>query len=223
MSPLATYNKHRIPTPSPGVPVPVKVEMWVQEVTQVSEITQDFQIGKILNSTAATTRHIYADLYINEFWDDPGLIFDDMRPCKQNLSLDHTVLNKIWKPNTCFINSKEAFIHKSPFENIFLMIFPNGSVWTNYRIKLTGWWGYYFINTHNSCPGPCEMNLQKFPMDVQRCSLTFESYNYNTEEVRMSWRQTANSHPVIIFKPIQLPDFTMTNWSVISVEQVRGE
>ena len=49
------------------------------------------------------------------------------------------------------------------------------------------------------------MNLKRFPMDVQRCSLTFESYNYNTDEVRMRWKDT----PVIVFKEIELPDFTM--------------
>lgn len=46
---------------------------------------------------------------------------------------------QLWTPNTVFINSKLASIHKSPFENIFLMIYPNGTVWANYRMKLTGW------------------------------------------------------------------------------------
>jgi hypothetical protein len=36
-----TYNKHYIPTH----PVNVRVDMWVQEVTAVSELTQDFEIG----------------------------------------------------------------------------------------------------------------------------------------------------------------------------------
>uniref|UniRef100_A0A915NM00 Neurotransmitter-gated ion-channel ligand-binding domain-containing protein n=1 Tax=Meloidogyne floridensis TaxID=298350 RepID=A0A915NM00_9BILA len=43
-----SYNKHYIPS----YPVHVRVDMWVQEVTAVSELTQDFEI----------------DLYINEFW-----------------------------------------------------------------------------------------------------------------------------------------------------------
>lgn len=35
------YNRHRLPS----IPVTVRIEMWVQEVTSVSEITQDFEIG----------------------------------------------------------------------------------------------------------------------------------------------------------------------------------
>lgn len=37
-----SYNKHYIP----AYPVHVRVDMWVQEVTAVSELTQDFEIGK---------------------------------------------------------------------------------------------------------------------------------------------------------------------------------
>lgn len=36
------YNKHYIP----AYPTRVRVDMWVQEVTAVSELTQDFEIGK---------------------------------------------------------------------------------------------------------------------------------------------------------------------------------
>lgn len=80
------YNKHRIPQHGG---VLVTVEMWIQEVTSIEEITQDFEI----------------DLYLNEKWLDPSLQFDHLQPCKQNLTLDHTyVENKIWAPNTAFIN-----------------------------------------------------------------------------------------------------------------------
>uniref|UniRef100_A0A915DNX5 Neurotransmitter-gated ion-channel ligand-binding domain-containing protein n=1 Tax=Ditylenchus dipsaci TaxID=166011 RepID=A0A915DNX5_9BILA len=44
------YNRHKIPSD----PVTVRIEMWIQEVTSVSEMTQDFEI----------------DLYVNEFWED---------------------------------------------------------------------------------------------------------------------------------------------------------
>uniref|UniRef100_A0A915Q125 Ligand-gated ion channel 50 n=1 Tax=Setaria digitata TaxID=48799 RepID=A0A915Q125_9BILA len=170
----------------PAHPVSVRVDMWVQEVTAVSELTQDFEI----------------DLYINEFWEDPALIFDFMDPCKNNISFDEKVLQKLWIPNTCFINSKNAAIHESPFRNVFLMVFSNGTLWTNYRMKLTG---------------PCDMNLKRFPFDQQKCFLTFESFNYNTGEVRMSWNQP---YPVMLLKKIELPDFKLTNFSVIAVEQM---
>lgn len=55
--------------------------------------------------------------------------------------------------------------------------------------------------------GPCSMNLKNFPMDVQQCFLTFESFNYNTEEVQMNWFVV---EPILILKDkIELPDFTL--------------
>ncbi|VDM60978.1 unnamed protein product [Angiostrongylus costaricensis] len=168
------YNKHKLPSN----PVDVRIEMWVQEVTSVSELTQDFEI----------------DLYMNEYWTDPGLAYTILNPCQGNLSFDWTVLQNIWTPNTCFVNSKKAQIHSSPFRNVFLMVFPNGSIWSNWRIKSTG---------------PCKMDLSKFPMDTIECILTFESFNYNNEEVHMRWSDS----PLIQFKDIELPDFSMVNYS----------
>ncbi|VDD94285.1 unnamed protein product [Enterobius vermicularis] len=178
------YNKHYIP----AHPTHVRVDMWVQEVTAVSEMTQDFEI----------------DLYINEFWRDPALVFGHMipKPCSENITFDSTMLQKLWIPNTCFINSKTAKIHESPFRNLFLMLFENGTLWTNYRMKSTG---------------PCDMNLKRFPFDTQKCYLTFESFNYNTGEVRMSWNVL---EPVKLLKHIELPDFTLVNYSVRAVPQL---
>uniref|UniRef100_A0A915BBB8 Neurotransmitter-gated ion-channel ligand-binding domain-containing protein n=1 Tax=Parascaris univalens TaxID=6257 RepID=A0A915BBB8_PARUN len=85
------YNRHKLPSQ----PVTVRIEMWVQEVTSVSELTQDFEI----------------DLYVNEFWEDPALDYEQLYPCNRNLSFDHSMQESIWIPNTCFINSKKALIH----------------------------------------------------------------------------------------------------------------
>lgn len=63
----------------------------------------------------------------------------------------------------------------------------------------------------------------KFPMDSISCWLTFESYNYNNNEVQMRWNQPT---PVLKFKEIELPgsgfpfvffsifpDFQTSTWS----------
>ncbi|CAD5223226.1 unnamed protein product [Bursaphelenchus xylophilus] len=180
------YNRHK----TPNDPVEVRIELWVQEVTSVSEMTQDFEI----------------DLYVNEFWEDPALAYDYMRPCKMNLSFDHTMMNTIWIPNTAFINSKSAQIHSSPFRNVFLMIFPNGSIWSCWRIKSRG---------------PCLLDLYQFPMDKITCFLTFESYNYNRNLVRMMWNAPS---AVLLYKDIELPDFSLTNytWNIIEKQYAAG-
>uniref|UniRef100_A0A915L0H1 Uncharacterized protein n=1 Tax=Romanomermis culicivorax TaxID=13658 RepID=A0A915L0H1_ROMCU len=63
-------------------------------------------------------------------------------------------------------------------------------IWTNYRMRVKA---------------PCVMDLKMFPFDKQRCSLIFESYSYNSEEVKLSWHRD----PVTYMNPVNLPDFNM--------------
>ncbi|CAB3403221.1 unnamed protein product [Caenorhabditis bovis] len=170
---MANYNRHKIPNGQ----VDVEVEVWVQEITTISDITSDFQL----------------DIYIYETWHDPALNYAFLNPCKYNLSLNSVLLEDLWTPNSCFINSKTAEIHKSPFPNIFLMIYANGTVWTNYRLKLQG---------------PCIMDLTKFPFDNVTCSLTFESFNYNTDEVKMSWSEKGVQK---MREKMELADYELVN------------
>uniref|UniRef100_A0A914WTT8 Uncharacterized protein n=1 Tax=Plectus sambesii TaxID=2011161 RepID=A0A914WTT8_9BILA len=157
---LRGYNKVKVPA-VPGkknAPLEVLVEVWVQDISSISDITSEFLI----------------DIYISESWVDPLLRFTHMRPCHKNLTLSHQLLHELWTPNTCFINSKRAAIHSSPFPNVWLMVDQDGTVSTNYRMKLQG---------------PCTMDLTAFPMDTIFCWLTFESFNYNINEVKMRWRE----------------------------------
>uniref|UniRef100_A0A914WFS1 Uncharacterized protein n=1 Tax=Plectus sambesii TaxID=2011161 RepID=A0A914WFS1_9BILA len=182
---LSKYKFFRRPS---ELGVQVWIEVWVQEVNAIHEITSDFDM----------------DIYVTELWIDHALKYDHLNPCKYNLSLNSEILEQIWKPNTVFINSKFAHIHKSPFENVFLMIYPNGTVWVNYRLQVKG---------------PCDMDFTSFPLDEQTCQLTLESFNYNNQEVDMRW--ITNRAPITLVKEeIALPDFVLTKFSSILIPQV---
>lgn len=56
-------------------------------------------------------------------------------------------------------------IHASPTENLMLIVYANGSVWQNYRMRVKG---------------PCEIDLRRFPFDTQSCRLMIESYSYHS-------------------------------------------
>lgn len=132
---VTLYNRHRMPKSSGNE---VFEEVWIQEITRISEITSDFEI----------------DIYMNEIWVDHRLSYSHMNPCKPNVSVDHTIYDQIWTPNTCFVNSKMADIHESPFPNIYIMIYPDGTIWINYRVKLTGLHIFlYFYGFYNHLYG----------------------------------------------------------------------
>ncbi|CAJ0610485.1 unnamed protein product [Cylicocyclus nassatus] len=175
---LDNYKSFKTPSETGVI---VWIEVWVQEVNSVNEITSDFDM----------------DIYITELWLDHALRYDHMNPCKFNLSLNSEIMDEIWKPNTVFINSKAAHIHKSPFKNVFLMIYPNGTVWVNYRVQVKG---------------PCTMDFSAFPMDRQSCHLTLESFSYNNQEVDMQWINWTDAL-TLLKKEIVLPDFVLSNYS----------
>lgn len=84
-----TYDKSILPY-SGGVEV--EVEMHIQDITSLSELTSDFEL----------------DVLFSSIWMDPHLSFENMRTCETNLTLDLNYLRRIWLPKTCVINSKRA-------------------------------------------------------------------------------------------------------------------
>uniref|UniRef100_A0A914KLE8 Uncharacterized protein n=1 Tax=Meloidogyne incognita TaxID=6306 RepID=A0A914KLE8_MELIC len=170
---LKDYDKFRIPGEGN---VRVEVEIWVQEVSKIIEITSEFEL----------------DIYVTEWWLDSRLAFSHLNPCKKNMSVDGArVLPEIWNPLGCFVNSKDATVHKSPFSNIFLQL-----------IKLTG---------------PCSNTFNRFPIDQQRCMLFYESFNHNYEQVQMEWTMS----PIILLKPnITLPDYVLVDFKASSVKRL---
>lgn len=51
------------------------------------------------------------------------------------------------------------------------------------------------------------MDLTNFPMDTQKCSLVYLSFNYNNEEVQLRWNE--RSDPVYPLRQLMLPDFDL--------------
>ncbi|CAG9538766.1 unnamed protein product [Cercopithifilaria johnstoni] len=172
---MLSYDRKTIPM-TEGVNV--KVDLMVQAISSISEMTASFT----------------ADVFFSQIWLDPGLAFENITKCLANLTLSHRTIDDIWLPNVCFQNSKSTSIHNSPTPNIFLLIYPNGTIWVNYRVKVEA---------------PCELDMSSFPMDVQRCTITFESYSFNVDRVRLDWFETA----VILDLQGKLPDFELTHYA----------
>lgn len=67
--------------------------------------------------------------------------------------------------------------------------------------------------------GPCNKNLKTFPIDQQSCVLVYESFSHNYEEVKMEW--ISNGPPITLLNNIQLPDYTLVNFTSTTIKRVR--
>lgn len=100
-------ENYRKALPDVEGPVMVKVELHIQDVSSLNELTGEFEI----------------DILFSQLWHDPALSFQNYTTCKSNITMDAASLDKIWKPNTCLINSKSSIIHKSPTNNTMFILY----------------------------------------------------------------------------------------------------
>ncbi|CAI4230822.1 unnamed protein product [Auanema sp. JU1783] len=114
---LTDYDVHLLPE---AEGVNVTIELHVQGVSGISEITGDFSL----------------DVMYSEIWQDPRLSFKHLNVCATNITLKSDFRKKIWTPDTCIINSKSSSIHSSPSENTFVILYENGLVWSNFRLNV---------------------------------------------------------------------------------------
>ncbi|MFH4974217.1 hypothetical protein AB6A40_000926 [Gnathostoma spinigerum] len=171
---LKGYDKATFPLSDP---IDVEAEVTIQDIGSLSAKTATFVV----------------DLWYSQIWTDPRLVYSHLSPQK-NLSLDGAVAQKLWTPNVCFVNSRETYIHMSPESNILLIIYPNGTVWLNHRVRVCG---------------RCGMHLEKFPLDTQHCYLIMEGCGYSIAQVRLHWMKW---NPVSVASTrFQLPDFLFIN------------
>lgn len=115
---MAHYDKQMLPNPRG---VNVTIEIHIQEIASLSEISSDFEL----------------DLFYSEIWLDPMLNFSNFSACKTNVTLKPEFRERIWRPDTCIVNSKKAEIHSSPSENSFVILYEDGTVWVNYRMLVS--------------------------------------------------------------------------------------
>ncbi|KAI6227452.1 Ligand-gated ion channel 50 [Aphelenchoides fujianensis] len=183
------YDKHLAPDANG---VTVSIELAVQTFYDVSEMSASFT----------------ADVLMSQIWEDRRLRYDQHTSCLENLTLSAAIIDKLWLPFVCFVNSKRSDLHTSPTPNSFILLYPNGTVWVNYRLRVEG---------------PCYVNLGNYPFNGEECELILESYAYNQGTVKLKWRDWS---PVIEYpsrtKP---PDFQLSKitWRKASFVYAAGQ
>ncbi|XP_073671468.1 gamma-aminobutyric acid type A receptor subunit zeta isoform X1 [Paramisgurnus dabryanus] len=129
-----------------------------------------------------------ATIFLRQRWTDERLCFDG----NKSLSLDGRLVELLWVPDTFIVDSKKSFLHDITVENRLIRIFPNGTVLYALRITTTV---------------ACNMDLTKYPMDRQTCTLQLESWGYNVKDVVFHW--TRGNQSVSGLDNLQLAQYTL--------------
>ncbi|XP_075964668.1 gamma-aminobutyric acid receptor subunit beta-1 isoform X2 [Anarhichas minor] len=141
-------------------------------------------------------------MYFQQSWRDKRLSYTGI---PLNLTLDNRVADQLWVPDTYFINDKKSFVHGVTVKNRMIRLHPDGTVLYGLRITTTA---------------ACMMDLRRYPLDEQNCTLEIESYGYTTDDIEFYWQGGSNAGSVTGVENIELPQFSIMDYQTQSKKAV---
>jgi len=140
------------------------------------------------------------DLYLRQHWHDPRLNHSEIT---QVLDLnDPKLVQAIWKPEVYFPNAKEAEFQYVTVPNLLLSIKPLGQILYMLRLKLTF---------------SCMMELNKYPLDDQVCTMEIASFSKTTKELQLQWKMDVN--PVQLSPEVKMPQFIVQDVEAVLCDE----
>ncbi|XP_059471439.1 glycine receptor subunit alpha-2-like [Neocloeon triangulifer] len=151
-----------------------------------TEVQCDIYI-RSFGSINPSTMDYQVDLYLQQTWVDSRLKNKHLtRAMDLN---DPNLVQRIWKPEVFFANAKHAEFQYVTVPNVLIRVAPDGKILYMLRLKLTF---------------SCMMDLYKFPLDDQICSMEIASFSKTTSELVLKWDETS---PVRMYQGLKLPQF----------------
>ncbi|XP_070711446.1 gamma-aminobutyric acid receptor subunit beta-3-like [Pempheris klunzingeri] len=135
-------------------------------------------------------------MYFQQYWRDKRLAYIGI---PLNLTLDNRVADQLWVPDTYFLNDKKSFVHGVTVKNRMIRLHPDGTVLYGLRITTTA---------------ACMMDLRRYPLDEQNCTLEIESYGYTTDDIEFYWK--GGDTAVTGVTRIELPQFSIVDYKLVS-------
>ncbi|KAF3705614.1 Gamma-aminobutyric acid receptor subunit beta-2 [Channa argus] len=190
-----------------GPPVGVGMNIDIASIDMVSEVNMKLQKS---DSVQAQNVDYTLTMYFQQAWRDKRLSYSEI---PLNLTLDNRVADQLWVPDTYFLNDKKSFVHGVTVKNRMIRLHPDGTVL----------YGLSCFNDKPIIPGSqlritttaaCMMDLRRYPLDEQNCTLEIESYGYTTDDIEFYWRGGDNA--VTGVDKIELPQFSIVDHKLIS-------
>ncbi|KAL6736718.1 hypothetical protein Aduo_007038 [Ancylostoma duodenale] len=182
----------------------------VQEADQPTRVRLAMYIEG-MSSFRTQTMDFQLDVYFQQFWKDPRLAHNETG---RVLIRDKDVLRKMWHPDVYFANARIAEFHQVTQPNFLLWIEPDGSILYDTRISMVV---------------VCTLNLEKWPLDSQRCHLRILSYAYTTDQLQIEWvdETPITRNPHIAMSDMHIVDlfpgscdgnYSTGTWSCVTAE-----
>ncbi|GFX47173.1 gamma-aminobutyric acid receptor subunit alpha-6 [Trichonephila clavipes] len=164
-------------------------------------VLTDIEI-RSFGSISETDMLFSMDCYFRQTWFDRRLSFKSGNLTV--LSMDWKFLQKVWTPDTYFLNGKSSYLHKVSVPNKFVRVRYDGQL--KYSMRLT-------IQTN------CPMHLRKYPLDKQACPLIIGSFAYTSKDVLYQWN---GPNPVAVADDVTLSQYDYLNITLLNSTDSKG-
>ncbi|CAH2276693.1 gamma-aminobutyric acid receptor subunit pi [Pelobates cultripes] len=154
------------------------------------EVAVTLEVASI-NAVSEENMDYTATIFLLQRWTDERLKFEG----NKSITLDARLVQLLWVPDTYIVDSKKSFLHDVTVQNRLVRLFSNGTVLYALRITTTV---------------ACNMDLAKYPMDKQTCTLQIESLGYSNKDLIYTWMRGNDS--VRGMNTLKLAQYTVQNY-----------
>uniref|UniRef100_A0A1I8HU03 Neur_chan_LBD domain-containing protein n=1 Tax=Macrostomum lignano TaxID=282301 RepID=A0A1I8HU03_9PLAT len=116
------------------------------------------------------------EIYFRQCWIDKRLRFDPADARQKEIKVSVSILRRIWRPDTYFVNGKGSRLHEITVPNKLLRIQADGTVFFSMRLTVKAL---------------CHMDFRRFPVDSQTCLLMIGSFAYDSRNLVYLWWEEA--------------------------------
>lgn len=152
-----------------------------------------------IRSIRETTMSYHADIFLHQYWKDYRLKYPENATNK--ILLDINWRKEIWTPDILFKNFLEGKVQDIIIPYMYLNMYPDKKIFYAARLSLQL---------------SCEMDLHKFPHDVQACDISVMALTHQADEMALNWR---NGCGMQVTENVMLPQFDVFNSSCSRCEK----
>ena len=179
------YDKRFRPRHGQSPPIDIELNFHVLSIEGINEAEMEFTL----------------DIYFVQLWTDERLMIKAL-PKSSHVELIGGQIERIWVPDTIFVNTKRSKFHSGTVDNRFLKIFFNkGLVVYHARIRLTA---------------SCRLNLRRYPFDEQTCFLAIESFGHDELDMIYKWSNDSRCVGKACSSQILVYESDMANFVLMS-------
>ena len=203
-----------IPKPSPSEPLNISMSLFIESISSVDEVHNDFSVSMFLVQEWTLDQYRCLNSYkamafkgvdVYKRYGNRSAFFEYMNTNnwlpewpEDQFKLESEHFKLFWMPDIYLANAKSQF---APFQSIdtrFVDVLIRGQSSDKDMLQKRGTFNecnFRYVWKFNAKVS-CHMNFLKYPIDVQKCNLQFRSFAYPIQDLMINLMHVEADHGI---------------------------